>query len=61
MRRVPIYEYRCGRCELVFDRLVRAGDSAPRCPACGAEEAQRLVSRIASLPIGDAACAPGGT
>jgi putative FmdB family regulatory protein len=32
---MPTYEYRCTRCEHVFERVQKVGDPAPPCPACG--------------------------
>lgn len=32
---MPTYEYRCTRCEHVFECLQRVGDPAPACPECG--------------------------
>ncbi|HEY8655116.1 MAG TPA: zinc ribbon domain-containing protein [Candidatus Limnocylindria bacterium] len=56
---MPIYEYRCDRCGTTFDRLVRlSAADLPRCPSCGADAAQRLVSRIAA-GSGAGSCAPG--
>ncbi len=48
---MPIYEYRCRSCRKRFSVLVGvvAGASGTVCPACGSEEADRLVSRFARL------------
>jgi putative FmdB family regulatory protein len=56
---MPIYEYRCQACGMLFDQLrpMSASDSAT-CPNCGSPEARRLVSRVAA--IGGADCGPGG-
>ncbi len=32
---MPTYEYRCTRCDHVFDRVQNVGDPAPSCPECG--------------------------
>ena len=33
---MPIYVYRCGRCELEYDRLEKLSDPPQNeCPACG--------------------------
>jgi putative FmdB family regulatory protein len=46
---MPIFEYRCGGCRRKFSLLVGvvAGGSDPRCPTCGSEVLQKLISRFA--------------
>jgi putative FmdB family regulatory protein len=46
---MPIYEFACGACGEHFEELTRA-DATPRCPACGATEAERLISLVAPRP-----------
>lgn len=45
---MPIYEYRCAQCNVVFQRLFRSlkevEGTEVRCPTCGAEEVRRLFS-----------------
>lgn len=50
---MPMYDYRCRSCGHVFEELVVSSsvpDSEVACPACGARDAERLVSapRIAT-------------
>jgi putative FmdB family regulatory protein len=41
---MPIYEFKCGKCDHQFEELVaRMGDVAP-CPKCGAKKVERLIS-----------------
>lgn len=40
---MPIYEYRCPDCAKEFEELV-FGNKIPPCPACGAKNAERLLS-----------------
>jgi len=40
---MPIYEYKCQACSHQFELLVRSG-TTPACPACGAEQLERLIS-----------------
>jgi putative FmdB family regulatory protein len=40
---MPIYEYSCKECENQFEELV-LGDETPRCPSCGSEALERLMS-----------------
>ena len=48
---MPIYEYRCGDCQRRFSLLVGvvAGAAEMRCPRCGSEQLQKLISRFSSL------------
>ena len=34
---MPIYEFRCTRCDNLFDRLQNHDDDDPICPVCGSE------------------------
>jgi len=54
---VPIYDYRCEACGASFEQLrpFTAADMAT-CPSCGADDARRLLSRVASY--GRADCGP---
>jgi putative FmdB family regulatory protein len=59
---MPIYEFRCLSCNHIFEILSVARDAADgvRCPQCGGEEAERLISRVAcSMGDGSARGAPG--
>jgi putative FmdB family regulatory protein len=58
---MPIYEFRCARCGEEFEALLPIGSAAPRCPSCGAERSERLISRIAGRVVAGAACACGGS
>ena len=50
---VPIYEFKCGECGLLFEELVKAGQTAP-CPQCKSLNAERRYSRISEgrVPVG---------
>lgn len=43
---MPLFSYRCAKCEDEFEQLVRSSDT-PACPACGSTDLERLVSAIA--------------
>jgi len=45
---VPIYEYRCKKCDAHFEKLQRMNEKA-NCPKCGAGSVERLLSTFASL------------
>ena len=44
---MPLYEYRCSRCERPFERYARTFNDRPDCPSCGAAEVTRLLSTFA--------------
>ena len=46
LHRMPIHEYSCKGCGHQFEALVRKSD-VPRCPSCGTEDLQKLLS----LPV----------
>jgi putative FmdB family regulatory protein len=39
-----MYEFRCGSCDARFELLADAGTPSAKCPECGAEGAERLLS-----------------
>lgn len=44
---MPLYDYRCKRCDAEFELLVRAS-TVPTCPQCASTELERAqVSRLA--------------
>ena len=47
---MPIFEYRCGGCRRRFSLLVGvvAGTTEMRCPRCGGEQLEKLISRFSS-------------
>jgi putative FmdB family regulatory protein len=61
---MPLYEYRCERCEKVFEVLVRRPEDADvRCSGCGGP-VERILSTFAVSGGGEAetcpAAPPGG-
>jgi len=41
---MPIYEYRCGECDLEFEQLI-IRDATPGCPGCKTDKGlERLIS-----------------
>ncbi len=63
---MPIYEYRCERCQKRFERMVSFSEAnAPvLCPHCGTGEARKLFSTFATVerttPSASSTCAPSG-
>jgi len=47
---MPIYEFRCGRCEARFEALVASGTETEACRECGAPGATRVLSAPAQPP-----------
>lgn len=53
---MPLYEYACPSCHSEFELLIR-GSESPRCPECGSEQVEKLLSvpatpaQSAALPI----------
>ena len=60
---MPIYEYKCKKCETCFEKLVFAGDKEPvECPGCGTRQVEKLMSCASFLDTGTGiskACSPG--
>ncbi len=45
---MPIYEYRCSKCDMVYEELVGMGtDGSLVCPGCGQSGRTRIPSRFA--------------
>lgn len=65
---MPIYEYRCERCDERFERLVpmSAADAPTDCPTCGSPKTRKQFStfattiRSSSSVTSGATCAPTG-
>jgi putative FmdB family regulatory protein len=46
---MPLFEYRCARCDKKFEELVSGNSTEIVCPACGSKETQKLLSVFASV------------
>jgi putative FmdB family regulatory protein len=44
---MPIYEYRCSKCDNEFELLVLRTSPVPACPACQSEDIEQLLSAFA--------------
>ena len=44
---MPIFEYRCVGCDERFDYLERHSSPPARCPACGGDQLEKLISAAA--------------
>lgn len=50
---MPIYEYRCNKCECTFEHLaLSVSEPAPECPTCCGTEVDKLMSAGAIRPNG---------
>jgi putative FmdB family regulatory protein len=66
---VPVYEYRCKRCEGEFEKYVASAGTAVACPACESPEVMRKLSLFGvktsagvastSAPMGGGCCGGG--
>ena len=47
---MPIYEYRCRRCEKVFEKFQRIGEGGEKlaCPYCGEKKPKKMISSFSS-------------
>ncbi len=63
---MPMYEYRCERCEERFEQLVplRAEHSPVTCPRCGTTDTRKQISTFATIEsrrtTNQSICAPTG-
>jgi len=59
---MPIYEYRCRKCERFFEKIqsVKEQRELVQCPYCGAEKAERLLSKFSSSKGERASSSCGG-
>ena len=50
---MPLYEYKCKECDEEFEALVsfKDADSGVKCPCCGSEKTDRLLS-VFSAAVG---------
>lgn len=54
---MPIFEYRCKKCDVAFETLV-IGRETPECPTCHGDELERLLSTFAAVTSSGAKTAP---
>ena len=44
---MPLFEYRCRKCDHEFEALIRPGDPATSCRSCGSDDVEKLLSNVA--------------
>ncbi|CAO0824690.1 Zinc ribbon domain-containing protein [Desulfarculales bacterium] len=51
---MPIYEFRCEKCQQIFEHLALGNDQADSicCPACASEDLSRVLSSCACVEGG---------
>ncbi len=61
---MPLFEYACPDCNIIFEKLMAKPEPALNCPTCG-KPALRVVSNFAAghsgSPAGGGCSAPGGS
>lgn len=57
---MPVYEYKCRRCENTFDVLQRLGENGEnlKCPDCGERKPEKVFSAFASGQTGGGGYTP---
>lgn len=55
---MPIYEYRCKKCETFFEELVFSEEKKPECPSCGDISVEKQFSAF-GVGAGSDPCAHG--
>ena len=64
---MPIFEYKCGKCNLQFEKLVSGSDTKVVCEKCGSEKVEKQLSSFSAKVNegGDhsdcTSCCPAGT
>jgi len=51
---MPIFEFKCRKCGTVFESLCfrSSGEDKGACPACGADDSEKMLSAFASVNSG---------
>lgn len=56
---MPVYEFKCKKCGLVFSEIRKIGDfKAPKCPECNSDLTEKIFSLFSGA--GSESCAPSG-
>jgi putative FmdB family regulatory protein len=60
---MPIYEYRCRKCEKIFEKIqkVDEGGDSLKCPYCGEKKPEKILSGFSSLKGSESASSCGST
>ncbi|KAB2878557.1 zinc ribbon domain-containing protein [bacterium] len=55
---MPVFEYRCKKCDEKFEQLVFSAKENVECPRCGNADNEKLISVFASKHSHGAAASP---
>jgi putative FmdB family regulatory protein len=57
---MPIYEYKCLSCKAIFEayRSIPHADIDVKCPKCGSQKTERLISRFFGKGTAGGSCGP---
>jgi len=60
-KQMPIYEYRCRKCEFIFERFqkVNEGGEHLTCPVCGEKKPEKILSSFSSSKGSDSSSSCG--
>jgi len=60
---MPIYEYRCRKCEKIFEKIqkLNEGEDSLQCPYCGEKKPGKILSGFSSLKGSESASACGSS
>jgi putative FmdB family regulatory protein len=48
---MPIYDYRCRKCGKTSEVLLRSPDSYVKCPGCGSDAMEKLISASYNIKV----------
>ena len=50
---MPTYEYRCKKCETIFEKVMLLGDHARRplspCPKCNSKKVEHIIGTVQAI------------
>lgn len=58
---MPIFEFRCRKCGRSFEVLLLRRDEKVKCPDCGSEDLDRLLSSFGMKGVEKGSSSGGGT
>ena len=58
---MPIFDFKCNDCENEFERLVRAADIPPECPACGSKDTEKKAIQTINFELKGSGIYKNGT
>ncbi len=44
---MPLYEYKCSKCDQIFEELVNGNGEQVTCPTCGRKDCEKILSTFA--------------